>query len=144
MKKVRWDLLGIVGGIAGVILGVIAVLRNGGHDRFLIAGAMVLVFGGMGAVLYRLLWQPRFRMRRLLVSGVPARATILETRETSIMINGYPQLKLLLRIRRGTDPAYDATCKIVVTRSRPPAYFQAGREIDVRVDPDDPSSILPV
>jgi len=53
MKRIRWDFVGILGGIAGAIIGVGAVLKAGGLNSIYIAVAMVVVFGGMGYFLYK-------------------------------------------------------------------------------------------
>src|ERR1035438_2287056 len=87
MKKLRWDLVGIIGGIGGVLFGVFAVLRSGGPEKVQIAVAMVVVFGAMGFLLYKFLWQPRFNVRRLQKDGIPGKAKILEVIETNITVN---------------------------------------------------------
>ena len=69
MKKIRWDLIGVFGGATGVILAAISVLRSGNSDRFVIAGAMVVVFGGMGILLYKLLWAPKFNITKASKNG---------------------------------------------------------------------------
>ncbi len=142
MKKIRWDIIGIFGGVTGVILGIIAVIRTGAQNRFLIAGAMVLVFGGMGSLLYKLLWQPRFRMRRLLSIGIQGKATILESRETNITINTHPQLKLLVKVFNTNGNDYTTTCKVVVTKAKPVNYFQPGKDISIKIDPENEKNIL--
>jgi len=45
MKKFRWDLISIFGGIAGVLIGVVSVLKAGGPRSIYIAIAMIAVFG---------------------------------------------------------------------------------------------------
>lgn len=141
MKKIRWDLIGILGGAAGVIIGVIAVLRAGGHNNIYIAIAMVIVFGGMGYFLYKFLWQPKFNTRRLQMEGISGRATILEVHETNIIVNQNPQVKLVMEIKNTDGHVYVTSCKTIVSRLRS-VSFQPGKEVNVKIDPRDEKNVI--
>lgn len=141
MKKFRWDLLGIIGGIGGVLFGVYAVLRAGGPENKQIAIAMVVVFGAMGFLLYKFLWQPRFNVRRLQKDGIPRRAKILEVIETNVTVNNNPQIKLVMELRSISGELYKAQCKTVVSR-KSPIIFQPGKEVKVKVDPDNKKNVI--
>lgn len=141
MKKIRWDVIGMIGGIAGVLLAVIAVLKSSAPNKVIIAVAMIVVFGGMGTVLYKLLWQPRFNMKRLQKVGIPATAKILELHETDITVNNNPQLKLLLELTSNSGHVYTTTCKTIVARQRP-IHFEAGKEVKVKVDPNNEKNVI--
>jgi uncharacterized membrane protein YadS len=73
MKKIRWDLIGILGGTAGVIIAIRAVLKAGGPNSSYIAIALIVVFGGMGYFLYKFLWQPKFNIRDCNWKAFPAK-----------------------------------------------------------------------
>ncbi len=141
MKKFRWDLVGIFGGIAGVLLGVISVLRAGGPKSVQIAIAMVAVFGAMGFLLYKLLWQPRFNVRNLQKNGIAGIAKILEVTETNISVNNNPQVKLVIELKNGTGELYTTQCKTIVSK-RSPLYFQRGKEVKVKIDPNDDKNVI--
>jgi len=141
MKKIRWDLIGIVGGAAGVTIGIIAVLRAGGQNRIYIAIAMVIVFGGMGYFLYKFLWQPKFNTRRLQLEGIPGKARILEVHETNITVNQNPQVKLIMEIKNAGGEVYTTSCKTIVSRLRTIA-FQPGKEVNVKIDPKDEKNVI--
>ncbi|MDQ2863519.1 MAG: hypothetical protein M3R50_07730 [Bacteroidota bacterium] len=141
MKKFRWDLLGLFAGIGGVLFAVYAVLKSGSSNSVLIAVAMIVVFGGIGFVLYKLLWQPRFNVKRLQKIGVPGKAKILEVHETNISVNNNPQLKLLIELKDTNGAVYTTICKTVVSRLKP-LYFQSGKEINVRIDPANERNVI--
>jgi hypothetical protein len=141
MKKLRWDLIGIIGGIGGVLFGVFAVLRSGGPENVQIAIAMVVVFGAMGFLLYKFLWQPRFNVRRLQKDGIPGKAKILEVIETNITVNNNPQVKLVMELKNKSGEFYNAQCKTVVSR-KSPVFFQPGKEVKVKIDPDNEKNVI--
>jgi hypothetical protein len=141
MKKLRWDLIGIIGGIGGVLFGVFAVLRSGDPGKVQIAVAMVVVFGAMGFLLYKFLWQPRFNVRRLQKDGIPGKAKILEVIETNITVNNNPQIKLVMELKNKSGEFYNAQCKTVVSR-KSPVFFQPGKEVKVKIDPDNEKNII--
>jgi|ERR1017187_1281228 hypothetical protein len=141
MKKLRWDLIGIIGGIGGVLFGVFAVLRSGDPEKVQIAVAMVVVFGAMGFLLYKFLWQPRFNVRRLQKDGIPGKAKILEVIETNITVNNNPQIKLVMELKNKSGEFYNAQCKTVVSR-KSPVFFQPGKEVKVKIDPNNEKNVI--
>ena len=141
MKKIQWDVVGILGGIAGVTLAVIAVLKKGGPNAVPISIAMVVVFGGMGYFLYKALWQPKFNTRRLQLEGIPGRAKIVEVHETNITVNQNPQYRLVIEIKNNAGLIYTTDCKTIVSR-RSSVSFQPGKEINVKIDPDNEKNVI--
>ena len=140
MKKVRWDLIGILGGIAGVVIAIISVLRSGGPDKVYIAIAMVIVLGGMGYFINRFLWAPKANLRRLHNTGITGKARILEVHETNISVNNNPQLRLLLELNDNGE-VYSTDCKTIVSRLNS-NYFQPGKEVHVKIDPSDKKNVI--
>lgn len=141
MKKVRWDIIGMFGGIAGVLIAVYAVLKAGGPNSISIAVAMIVVFGGMGFLLYKLLWQPKFNTRRLQMTGIPAKGKILEVHETNIAVNNNPQLKLVIELKNSSGQVYTTGCKTIVSKLRP-VHFHSGKEVNVKIDPRNEKNII--
>ena len=141
MKKIRWDLIGILGGIGGVLYAVFAVLKAGGPNSIYIATAMVVIFGGMGYILNKLLWQPKFNTRRLQTTGIPGKAKILEVHETNITVNNNPQLKLVMELKNNTGEVYTTGCKTIVSRLRP-VHIQPGKEVNVKIDPKNEKNVI--
>lgn len=141
MKKIRWDLVGILGGIIGVLFAVYAVIKAGGPNSIYIACAMLIVFGGMGFVLNKLLWQPRFNTKRLQKTGIPAKGKILEAHETNITVNNNPQLKLIIELKNNNGEVYTTSCKTIISRLKP-LYLQPGKEVGVKIDPKNEKNII--
>ena len=141
MKKIPWDIIGIIGGAAGVIIALRAVLKAGGPGSIYIAIALVVVFGGMGYFLYKFLWQPKFNTRRLQMEGIPARAKIVEVHETNITVNQNPQYRLVLEIKDNGGQVYNTDCKTIVSRLRT-VYFQPGKEINIKIDPRNEKNVI--
>ena len=141
MKKIRWDLIGIMGGIAGVIIAVSAVLKAGGPNSIYIAIAMVLVFGGMGYFSYKFLWQPKNNTRRLQMEGIAGKAKILEVHETNITVNQNPQYRLVMEIKNSLGQVYITGCKTIVSR-RSTMSFQPGKEVNVKIDPKNEKNVI--
>ena len=140
MKKVRWDLIGILGGVAGVLIAIISVLKSGGSDRVYISIAMVIVFGGMGYIINKFLWAPRANLRRLNNSGIPGKAKILEVHETNVSVNNNPQVRLVLELNNNGE-VYTTDCKTIVSRFNS-NYFQPGKEVNVKIDPVNEKNVI--
>jgi hypothetical protein len=141
MKKIRWDLIGILAAVAGVIMAVIAVLKAGGTGSIYIAISMIIVFGGMGFFLNKFLWAPKNNIRRLINFGIPGRGKILEFHETNMSVNNNPQFRILLELKNDSGEIYEATTKIVVSRLKP-KVFQAGKEVKVKIDPQNEKNVM--
>lgn len=141
MKNIRWDLIGILAAAAGVIMAVIAVLKAGGTGSIYIAISMIIVFGVMGFFLNKFLWAPKNNIRRLINFGIPGRGKILEFHETNMSVNNNPQFRILLELKNDSGEIYEATTKIVVSRLKP-KVFQAGKEVKVKIDPQNEKNVM--
>ncbi len=141
MKKIRWDLIGMFGGVAGILIAVYFVLKAGGPNSIAISFAMIFVFGGMGYILFKLLWQPKFNTRRLQMTGIPGKAKILEVHETNITINNNPQVKLVMELKNNVGEIYTTACKTIVSKLRP-VHFQPGKEVNVKIDPKNAKNVI--
>lgn len=125
--------IGIIGGIIGLAVGVGAVVATDGSEGKYIALGMLLLFGGVFYLLYRLIFKPMINMARLQKTGIPARATILEVKDTGVTINNSPQVKLVLEVKNSFGQKYTTQTRVLVSRINPNAYMP-GMEIPVKVD----------
>jgi len=141
MKKIRWDYIGIGAGITILTVAVVVVLWSGGPASIFTAIAMILVFGGMGRILYKILWQPKFNTKRLQKTGIPATAKILKIEETNIAINNNPQIKLIMAVTGQGGGVYTTSCKTIVPKFKPMPY-KAGSQINIKIDPADEKNVI--
>jgi hypothetical protein len=133
--------VGIIGGIAGLAAGIVAVLLTAGSMGVYIASGILVIFGGMIFLFYKLFFGPLMNANRLQKTGIPARAKILEVKDTGVTINNNPQVKLVLEVKNSFGQKYTATCRVLVSRINPNAYAP-GMEVPVRIDPKNDNNIV--
>lgn len=133
--------IAIIGAIAGFAIAIAAIIITTGPDAIWITAIMLLVFGGMFYLFYRLFFKPMLNARRLMKVGIPGKAKILEVKDTGITINNSPQVKLILEVKNSFGQKYTAQCRMLVSRINPWAY-QPGMELAVRIDPDNEQNII--
>lgn len=134
MKMNAGAWIGIVGGIIGLLVGVAAVVTTAGQSGIYIGAGMLLFFGGMFYLFYRLFFKSIINTKRLQKTGIPAKATILEVNDTGVTINNSPQVKLKLEVKNSFGQKYTTQIRALVPRLNPGA-FRPGMEIAVKVDP---------
>jgi len=98
---------------------------------------ITIVFTVMMIVFIRKLVSPN---RQLLSTGELAQATILETSQTSLMVNNNPQVKLLLEVQPSGRPSYQVETKCIVPLVKIP-QVQPGAVIPIRFDPMNPTKV---
>lgn len=133
--------IGIIGGLIGLVVGVGSVLATTGPEGFYIAAGIILLFGGMFYLFYRLFFAPMIRASRLRKTGLPGKALIKEVRDTGVTINNSPQVKLLLEIKNSFGQKYTTTIRTLVSRLQPFIY-QPGMTIPVLIDPKDDNKVV--
>lgn len=126
--------IGIIGGIIGLLVGVGAVVTTAGNTGMYIGAGMLLVFGAMFYLFYRLFFKPIINTNRLQKTGIAARATIMEVNDTGVTVNNSPQVKLKLEVKNSFGQKYTTQIRTLVSRLNPGA-FRPGMEIAVKVDP---------
>jgi hypothetical protein len=141
MKMNAGARIGIIGGIVGLLVGIGAVLATAGSMGMVVTAIIVVVFGGMFYLFYRLFFKPMINAARLQKTGLPGTAKILEVRDTGVTINNNPQVKLKLEVKDNLGQRYNAECRVLVSRINPNAYA-AGMEIPVKIDPKDPENVV--
>lgn len=133
--------IGIIGGIIGLLVGVGAVLTTAGKQAPYIALGMLVIFGGMFYLFYRLFFKPIINANRLQKTGLSGTAKILEVRDTGVTINNNPQVKLMLEVKNSFGQKYTAQCRVLVSRINPNAYMP-GMEIPVKIDPNNEQNVV--
>jgi hypothetical protein len=133
--------IGIIGGIVGLLVGVSAVMSTMGSSGIYIGAGMLLLFGGMFYLFYRLFFQPMINTSRLQKTGLPGKAKILEVRDTGVTINNNPQVKLILEVKNSFGQTYTTQCRVLVSRINPGAY-RPGMELPVKIDPKNEKNVV--
>lgn len=133
--------IGIIGGIIGLIVGITAVVATAGESGIYIGAGMLLVFGGMFYLFYRLFFKPMINANRLQKTGISSKAKILEVKDTGVTINDNPQVKLMLEVKNIFGQKYTTSCRVLVSRINPGAY-QPGMEIPVKIDPKNELNVV--
>ena len=142
MKMNAGTWIGLIGGIIGLLVGVIAVIATAGSMGIYIGIGMVVLFGGMFYLFFRLFFKPLINASRLQKTGLPGMATILEVRDTGVTINNNPQAKLILEIKNSFGQKYTTETRVLVSRLNPGAYV-AGMQIPVKIDPNNEKNVVP-
>ncbi len=133
--------IGIAGGLIGLVVGVGSVLAAGGSEAIYIAAGIVLLFGGMFYLFYRLFFAPMILVSRLKKTGIAGKAIIKEVRDTGVTINNNPQVKLVLEIKNSFGQKYTTNVRTLVSRLQPQLY-QPGMTIPVLIDPKDENVVV--
>lgn len=141
MKMNAGAWIGIIGGIIGLVVGIIAVLTTAGQSGIYIALAMIAIFGGMFFLFYKLLFGPMINAARLQKTGLPGKATITSVSDTGVTINNNPQVKLTLDVRNSFGQRYTTIVRTLVSRINP-FVFQPGMEIPIKIDPKNEMNVV--
>ena len=78
---------------------------------------------------------------QLAATGEPAEAQVIGVRDTGALLNMQPVLEIDLLVTRTGMPPYPATVRQVVAHAQL-ARLTPGATLHVRVDPDDPATVL--
>jgi hypothetical protein len=133
--------IGLIGAIIGLVAGIVAVLMTAGTMGNCIALVMLVLFGTMFYMFYRLFFKPMLNASRLLKTGLPGTARITAVNDTGITINNNPQVKLTVEIKNSFGQRYTATIRTLVSRINPFVY-QPGMEIPVKIDPKNEQNVV--
>ncbi len=133
--------IGIIGGIIGLLVGVGAVILTAGPNGIYMGLGMLVLFGGMFYLMYRLIFKPMINAHRLQKTGIPGKAKILAVKDTGVTINNNPQVKLTLEVKNSLGQKYTTQCRVLVSRINPGAY-QPGMELPVKIDPKNEQNVV--
>lgn len=141
MKMNAGAWIGIVGGLIGLVVGVGSVLATAGPSGVYIAAGILLLFGGMFYLFYKLFFGPMILASRLRKTGLPGKALIKEVRDTGVTINNSPQVKLLLEVKSSFGQVYSTSIRTLVSRLQPNLY-QPGMTVPVLIDPKNENNVI--
>ncbi len=133
--------IGLAGGLIGIIVAIVSVLMVGGPSGTYIAMGIVLVFGGMFYLFYKLLFAPMILASRLQKTGLPGKALIKEVHDTGVTVNNSPQVKLVLEVKGSLGQKYSTTLRTLVSRLQPQLY-QPGMTVPVLIDPKNENNVV--
>lgn len=141
MKMNAGTWIGIVGAVVGLLVGVGAVIATAGSMGTYMGIGMLVLFGGMFYLFYRLFFKQLINANRLQKTGLPGIARILEVKDTGVTINNNPQIKLILEVKNNFGQKYTTQCRVLVSRINPNAYMP-GMEIPVKIDPKNEMNVV--
>ena len=141
MKMNAGTWIGIAGGLMGITVAVISVLKVGGPSGTYIAAGIILIAGGMFYLFYKLLFAPMILAGRLQKEGIPGRALIKEVHDTGVTVNNSPQVKLILEVKSSLGQVYTTTLRTLVSRLQP-QLFQAGMTVPILIDLKDENKVI--
>lgn len=110
----------------------------------LVAGSL-LSSGAMLAGLYFVTAKTRAERRRLVATGIPARAVIVQMRDTGVLIGDQPRLSIVLDVQpvagyRATAAPFRTTLTMIVPLMAL-ARVTPGATVPVKLDPANPSRL---
>ena len=84
MKMNAGAWIGIIGGIAGAVIGIVTVILTAGAIGLYIAGGIIVLFGGMGFLFYKLFFQQMIMASRLRKTGIAGKGVITDIVDTGV------------------------------------------------------------
>jgi hypothetical protein len=81
------------------------------------------------------------KAQHLMANGRVGSAIITDIRQTGMFVNENPQVEMDLQVTVEGLPSYTATHRQVLAQIAIP-QFQPGAQVPVRVDPENPSSLI--
>lgn len=141
MKMNAGIIIGLIAGVIGLAAGIFAIIVTLGDSGLFIVAGMLVFFGGMFYLFYRIFFKHMVNARRLMKTGVDATATITAIRDTGVTINNSPLVKLILEVQNNFGQRYPAETRVLVSRLNPRMY-QPGMKIPVKIDPNNEKNVV--
>ncbi len=136
MRKIHWTIPTLLFG-AFFVFGIITTDGNDLAVLWMVIGIIGLVSTLLWFVFLRDMW----RDRRVLKTGEPATARVLQMFETGITINDNPVVKLELEVTPQRGSTFVTMSKTLVSRLNPMMYGP-GTVVSVKIDPQDPKVVV--
>ncbi|MCL4870790.1 MAG: hypothetical protein KJ063_17665 [Anaerolineae bacterium] len=124
------DIEGLIGGTLAASIGITLIITCG---TLLFTGFIIFF-------VYRTVYGKINQSNKLLATGVPAQARVLQLADTGVRLNDNPQVKLLLEVQPMGQPPYQVEVNSFVSMLKL-AQIQPGQIVNVRYDPADPSKV---
>jgi hypothetical protein len=105
-------------------------------------GLAIAIMAVVFFMIYAKIIKPSQQAKRLLQTGLPAKAKVLALNDTGVTVNQNPQVQLTLEVTpdNGNPPPYQTTLRTIVSRLHIP-QFQPGAKLRVRYDPNHPAQV---
>lgn len=124
------DLEGLIGGSIAASMGIGLVIT-----------CVTLLFTGLIIFfVYRTVFGKINQSNKLLATGAPAQALVMQLADTGVRVNDNPQVKLVLGVHPMGQPPYQVETTAFVSMLKL-AQIQPGQTVNVRYDPTDPSKV---
>lgn len=124
------DLEGLIGGSIAASMGIGLVIT-----------CVTLLFTGLIIFfVYRTVFGKINQSNKLLATGAPAQALVMQLADTGVRVNDNPQVKLVLEVHPMGQPPYQVETTAFVSMLKL-AQIQPGQTVNVRYDPADPSKV---
>lgn len=124
------DLEGLIGGSIAASMGIGLVIT-----------CVTLLFTGLIIFfVYRTVFGKINQSNKLLATGAPAQALVMQLADTGVRVNDNPQVKLVLEVHPMGQPPYQVETTAFVSMLKL-AQIQPGQTVNVRYDPTDPSKV---
>ncbi|MBN1335109.1 MAG: hypothetical protein JXB39_04055 [Deltaproteobacteria bacterium] len=130
-------LAGAVAALLGADLSFLDIEPDEVWITFVVTGLMSLLPFTIGLRMRR----SAVRARRLRLHGLCGTGRLIGIETTGLRVNDVPQYRLTLTVRLEDRPPYEARTKVLIPESAV-GQFRPGSEWRVRVDPEDPTSVL--
>jgi hypothetical protein len=129
--------VGLIGAFLGFLAGMAIIIIVDPYPGVLVVALAVALV----AFCFWFFFRGEFRRAKVLRSGLPATATILEVRSTGVTVNEvYPEIELLLEVHRKGSESYQARARCLIDQVAIPEY-RPGNEIPVTIDARDKNKV---
>jgi hypothetical protein len=91
-------------------------------------------------IVFYVIFAPMLAEHRILESGVPGKAKILDIQPTGTIVNEQPKVRIFLEVLPAQGERYETKVEMVIS----PVYlpqFQPGAELNIKIDPNDKSRV---
>ncbi|HQP38395.1 MAG TPA: hypothetical protein PLI95_24590 [Polyangiaceae bacterium] len=127
----------------GCLVGMVIAIANEAWDWLIGPGICLAVMGPLGLVFFfggiKALRHSK-RMAHLRLHGVRADAQVRAITPTGMSVNEVPQIEVELMVLAPGQAPYVTRMKLLAAN---PGQFAPGARIAVKVDPEDPSTVVP-
>ena len=133
--------VGLIGGIAGGAIGLVAALGASIATHSLAGVVISLLIVGVFIAVFSIAFGPMVRGAKLVQTGIPAEATILKVWDTGTTVNEQPEIELLLEVQPKNGTRYETKTKAIVSRLQA-AWYIPGAKVGVKVDAKNPNRVV--
>jgi hypothetical protein len=115
-----------------------------GMSVIIIIFSLLFTFAILGLVFYMVyakVLKPSQEAKKLLQTGLGAKARVLALADTGMTVNDNPQAQITLEVTPDNGmPTYQAVTRMILSRLHIP-QFQPGAKLRVKYDPNNPGNV---